>query len=380
MAEPLYSKYRPLTLNQMWGQKKTIEAFKKYSQEGEFPRTIILTGLTGTGKSTLEKIVSKSILCQHKDEFGNPCNSCSTCKTVIEEKISNFYYINNASNLGIDEMRELESIANTREMGIKHKVIVIDEFQEIFNNQKAAKNSLKILEKQTTYTTFILCMMDDSKLNKAVKDRCVTFNLKPLSIEDISTNLYEVCQKENVEIDTEEKANVLLSIADSVDGSMRGSLSCLQRCIDSNTWTVEEAMKELNIISNKDVSTILNHLLTGDIKAVENIQATKELIERIRYLMNLLFKSKSGVELEKYQKNLLQNINVKDVPVENIIIAYEELNKLLTLAYLPYDVIEYTLIRIVQRINGDKNSQDNNENKDVIKISVTEEPVRRVRK
>jgi len=376
MAEPLYNVYRPLTLDQMWGQKKVVEAFKKYSKEGEFPRAIILTGNTGSGKTTLSNIISKSILCQHKDEFGNPCNQCSHCKTVMEEKISNFYYVNNASNLGIDEMRDLENTASIREMGVKHKVIIIDEFQEIFSNQKAAKNILKILEKQTSYTYFILCMMDDSKLNKAVKDRCVTFNLSKLSIEDIGSNLYEICNKEKVEIDTEEKANVLLAIADSVDGSMRGALSCLQRCIDSNIWTVEEAVKELNIISNKEVSTLLNHLLTGNIKALENIQANKELVDRIRYLMNILFKSKSGVEIEKYQKTLLQNVEVKSISETNIIIAYEELNKLLTLSYVPYDVIEYAFIRIVQRIKERTNALSGPQ----IEIkSEKEEPTRRRR-
>lgn len=352
MAEPLYNKYRPLTLNDVWGQKKIVESLKTRVKEDSIPRTILLTGLTGTGKSTLEKIISKSILCKNKDENGSPCNKCSECLTVMSEKISNFYYLNNASNLGIDEMRQLEEIANIRELGIKHKVIVIDEFQEISSNQKASKNILKILEKQSTYATFILCAMDDSKINKAIKDRCVTYNLQKLSIEDISSNLYSICQKENVNIDTEEKANILLTIAESVEGSMRGALSYLERVLDSDIWSIDELKRELNIISNKDIVEAINYLLTGNIQVLET-KFTKEIIDRLRYTLNLVFKKLSNVELNQYERTQLAGIS-KNITIENCIIAYEELNKLFTYAWTPNDLIEYTLIRIVQRIQENK--------------------------
>ena len=227
--------------------------------------------------------------------------------------------------------------------------------------------------------------MDDSKINKAIKDRCVTYNLQKLSIEDISSNLYSICQKENVTIDTEEKANVLLTIAESVDGSMRGALSYLERVLDSDIWSIDELKKELNIISNKDIVEAINCLLTGNIQVLET-KFTKEIIDRLRYTLNLVFKKLSNVELNQYERTQLAGIS-KSITIENCIIAYEELNKLFTYAWTPNDLIEYTLIRIVQRIQESKKENKNSKEAKEIVFSVStnkqeivkEEPSRRRR-
>ncbi len=348
MSENLYSKYRPHNLNDVFGHEKIIKELKKRFKENSIPHAILLSGMTGTGKSTLCRIIAKSILCQNKDEKGSSCNTCEMCQVIDKEKVSNIYFELNASNLGIDDMREIEESAGRRILGKYNiKVFVIDELQELSSKNKAAeKNILKILEKPSEHVYFILGTMDASKVSTAIKNRCVSYKLNALPFQEISKYLEFICKSENVIIDTIEKANTLITIAQNSNGSMRTAVSYLERVIYSELWNASDLLKELDIISDTDAIIIINYILNGNVKAFE-YKIDEEVLKKIKYLLMLYYKKINNVELNAWQLGQIKEI-VSDK--YNIELFLNRLNELSNYPYLYPDLIEYYVLQVINTI------------------------------
>jgi DNA polymerase-3 subunit gamma/tau len=351
MSENLYSKYRPHVINNLYGHEKIVKELKKRFKENSIPHAILLSGTSGTGKTTIARIIAKSIMCQNKDENGSSCNTCEICTTIDKEKLSNIYFEKNASNLGIDDMREIEESASRRVLGKYNiKIFVIDELQELSSKNKAAeKNILKILEKPSEYVYFILGTMDVSKVSTAIKNRCVHYKLNPLSFQEITKYLEFICKSENLTIDTVDKAQTLITIAQNSRGSMRTAVSYLERVIYSELWSTTDLLKELDIISDTDAIIIINHIFNGNIKALE-FEINEEVLKKIKYLLMLYYKKISGVELNAWQQSQIREIVCKDETDFNLI--FEALNQLSTFPYVYTDLIEFHILNVINKIKN----------------------------
>lgn len=349
MAENLYSKYRPITFGEVFGHKTIIKEFVKRAKEDSFNQAILLSSFSGCGKTTIANIIAKTLLCGHKDEEGNPCNDCEDCKSVIFEQNTFSYKMLNASNIGIDEMRNIEEFADTETFSQNgRKVIVIDELQEI-SGSKAQKNILKILEKKYKDVYFILLTMNEGKIDTAIKNRCVPYRLKNLTVEEIAEYLCSVCDREAININTKEKADVLITIAENSYGSMRTAMSYLERVIYSEIWNKDEVIKELNLISAEELSSILNLLLSGD-SSFLSINFEKEMLDRIKYLFILMYKSINGIKLNSYES--AQISKMKKVNSDILKFSLSEIYELNKFSYLTKDLIEFTLINICNFAKG----------------------------
>lgn len=342
----LYNKYRPNSLNEVVGHKSIIKDLMKRSKDGTIPRVILLSGNTGIGKTTIQRILAKNILCNDKDSGGNACNVCSICKSIIEEKISNYYFEYNSSNIGIDTAREITENADVKSFSnAKAKVFCLDEIQEMTKAKAALNNLLKPIEKDYKNVYWILGSMGDIKdIPKAITNRCTTYKLKSLSTEDIATQLYSICQKENIPMTNPEQAEVLLTIAENSYGSLRQSISYLERVIYSELWTVKEVIKELEIISTTDLIRSINALFKGDSEAF-NIQYTPELKDKLRYMLGTIYKTLSSIEVPSWQSSQLKGID-KGITIDQVEYA---LNKLFDLNKFPYvnsEIIDFALVDI----------------------------------
>jgi len=350
----LYNKYRPNQLSEVIGHIAIIKDLQKRSKESTISRVLLLTGNTGVGKTTLQRIIAKNILCRDKDENGNSCNICNICKTIIDEKISNFYFEYNSSNIGIDTAREIAENAEIKSFSNANaKVFCLDEIQEMSKTKAALNNLLKPIEKNYKNVYWILGSMGDLKdIPKAIVNRCTTYKLKPHTIEEISKQLYFICKQENVLIDNEEKINVLLTIAENSYGSMRQALSYLERIIYSELWTVNEVTKELEIISSSDLITSINYLFKGNSEAF-NIQYTIELKDKLRYMLGTIYKSLSGIEVPYWQTQQLQGID-KTISIQQVEYALNKLFELNKYPYVNQEIIDFILVDIFNQ-NKEKN-------------------------
>lgn len=340
---------RPSIIDEITGHEKTKLFFKKRMRNKDYPQVMLFLGQTGIGKTTFQKIITKNILCEHNDRGGNACNKCETCKSVDEDKFLINYKSYNASNTNIEEMREIEDFLKEpiAFLGTNIKVVVIDEFQELYSNKKASKNLLKILESPMEDTYIILGAMDETRIEQAIKDRATVFNLKPLTVEEIAERLLMVCKdylKQDFEND-EEKVKILFLISENSGGSLRRAISTLDMVIDSNLWNEEDLLSELNIMSSNQTNDIINLIMTGNVSALKN-EITYEVLNEISYKLLMVFKIQSGFEVPPYLKRNLAGLKkFEEIKVENT------LEYLLNLGYtnqLTKPQIEFHVLKMIK--------------------------------
>ena len=337
--------YRPLTFNDVVGHEKVIREFLKRAKDRNFPNVILLSGKTGTGKTTIARIIGKTLVCLNYDENGLPCNKCELCIAIQNELMNNYYFEYNGSNIGIDEMRLIESLALSKPLTqAKAKVIVIDELQELSSNKKAQKNILKILERPLKNTYFILTTMDETKVDKAILNRAVKYRLNNLSEKEIGSYLLKICQQEGIDLSDKNKINTIVSIVQNCDGSVRTAVSILERVIFSEIWNIEDLQKELGIVTQDKIIQIINKLLLGDISVLEN-EINSDVIEKINFNLLLYYKVLSGLEIEPWKINSISGIG--NFNIEKVKYAITKLLDLLNYNYVNQYLIDFMLVDIV---------------------------------
>lgn len=356
----LYNKYAIKNIEDLVGQESTVKAIKKYRDTNKFPHTLFFSGTTGTGKTTLEKIVSKILLCEHKDENGNPCHQCKQCIAIDNGENTLNYEEHNASELKIEEVKDIINRAESRIMSSNPiRVFVIDELQEMKKAPAALKALLKILEKDIPNVFFILGAMETVDLPDAVKDRTMQFNLKLADTNIIAEYLYKIALAENIQID-EAKAKVLIAIAENSNHSLRRSLKYLQKCIDCDIWEEKALLEDLEIVTEDTLISIINQILTGEVNVLNN-KISSNVVDRIRDTLINLYKHIEGADTNFYYKNQFKKIT----KVDTIIIknALEGLSLFYQYPFLTQNIIDYELLKIILSNRGlcQKNVQQESE-------------------
>lgn len=340
----LYQKYRPKIFDEIYGHDKIIKELKKRAKKDIFPYCSCFSGNSGCGKTTFFRIMAKTILCVNKNENNDPCNKCPVCIVVNEEIPSRFYYEHNCYNVNIEEVRTIEQIASTKSIGGTKKVIVLDELQALYSNQKARRTLLKILEKPLKNTYFLLGTMDESKIDKALLNRSVHYKLKDLDFQDISKYLNYICEQENVKIN-DEKAEILLTIAENSEGSMRTAVSHLERCVFGEIWEKDELIKQLDLMPNEDVIDLLNKILKGDIN-YSSYEISDKIMEELKFRLNLLYRYKNKMKLNRWESSRLRGCDTK---IDNLIIenTIKNLFDLQKFEYISKTLLDFTLLKTV---------------------------------
>lgn len=349
----LYQKYRPTTLEEIYGHKSIIEGLQKKITTGSIPHAIFISGLTGTGKTTLAYIIAKALNCDNPDDKRMPCNSCPQCEDVNNEFFTLGVKMLNASYLDTDTMRELNDFCDTNSLTSNKKIIIIDELQELHSNKKAQKVLLSLLETMRKNVHFILLAMDESKVDRAIKNRCATYNLKSVDSGDIGEYLAYICNKEGIKI-TKDVANALLTIGENSGGSVRDGVALLERVIDSGDFTEDAVLKIAGIISKDNLYKITSAIMSGNPDSLST-DYTDEIIGRIKWLLRLACKSSMGVELNGWEKT-----QVGDLPrfgKGNILFVLSKLNELIKYPYVTKDIIEVYIMEILVHTGNTKSKE-----------------------
>jgi DNA polymerase III subunit gamma/tau len=255
----LARKWRPKRFTEMVGQEHVLRALSNALDSGKVHHAFLFTGTRGVGKTTVARILAKSLNCE-TGVSANPCGTCAACREIDEGRFVDLIEIDAASRTKVDDTREiLDNVQYAPSRG-RYKVYLIDEVHMLSNHSFNAL--LKTLEEPPPHVKFLLATTDPQKLPVTVLSRCLQFSLKRLSANLIGDRLKFIAAAENLEF--EPAAAALLARA--AEGSMRDALSLMDQLIAFGGGALNEANTRsmLGTIDRGHVTRILDALARQD--------------------------------------------------------------------------------------------------------------------
>ncbi|MBI5255321.1 MAG: DNA polymerase III subunit gamma/tau [Burkholderiales bacterium] len=235
----LARKYRPRSFDQMVGQEHVVQALGNALTSGRLHHAYLFTGTRGIGKTTVSRILAKSLNCTGPDGSGGvtaqPCGQCLACTEIDADRYIDYIELDAASNRSIDEIRDLIERAAYKPSVGRFKVFMIDEAHQL--TKDAFNALLKTLEEPPDYLKFVLATTDPEKMLPTVLSRCLQFNLRPMPPEVVHAHLQAVLQAEGVPTD----AGALRLLSRAARGSMRDALSLTDQAIAFGAGQLDEA-------------------------------------------------------------------------------------------------------------------------------------------
>ena len=388
----LARKYRPQTFEQLIGQDVLVQTLTNAIEKNKVHHAFILTGIRGVGKTTTARIIAKSLNCIGEDGKGKetvkPCLKCPHCVAIANSSDQDVIEFDAASNTQVDKIRDIISGINYAPVSSRYKIYIIDEVHML---STASFNALlKTLEEPPKNVKFIFATTEIRKVPITVLSRCIRFDLNRVSQDVLSNYLITICDKEGYKLN-ETSAKL---IANAGEGSVRDSLSILDRIISFNNFQseIEENIVEniLGLSGKEKIYQLYLNLIKRDIaNSLKDFNELYNSIVNINTFLNdlleithLLIMNKNSIvsdNLSSFQQNWL-NENSKLVNLTQlfriwqfIIKALEEIQYssnikafievLLTKICFGINIPEITdLIKKLKNKTGDLKSTVKNEN------------------
>jgi len=297
MSISLQNKYRPSSFKEICGQEYVVKILKRQVETHQFVNCYLFSGPSGTGKTTIARILAKEI----NHGLGEP----------IE--------IDAASNNGVDNIRLLIEQSSQRSLNSEYKVYIIDECHMLTNQSWNAL--LKLIEEPPKYTIFIFCTTELHKVPETIQNRCQQFKVSRVDEKLIYNRLVFISNSENLKY----SKDGLVQITKMSMGSMRQAISYLDKCKDYGDITLENVLGILGDFSYDVLFGLVNSLIDRDqqktISTIEKLynqgSDLKLLVEfLVEFLLDLnnylLFKSFSIIKIpESYKDQLEYTLNVE---------------------------------------------------------------------
>jgi len=354
----LYQKYRPQSFADVVGQeaiKKTLANAIAYDQVNH---AYLFVGPRGTGKTTTARLLAKAINCEKrkKGEF-EPCNTCSSCKEIMQGQSLDVIEIDAASNRGIDDVRELRDKIRYAPTKAKFKIYIIDEVHML--TKESFNALLKTLEEPPKHAIFIMATTEPDKVLDTIISRVQEFDFKRATQDEVNESLTRIIDKEKINIDDQSKQ--LLS--EMADGSFRDAVSMLDQInTQGEKITLAQVEKSLGIVEHKVIENFLENIIENKpkkaVEIIENIYDQgfdlniflERLMQYLRYLLltinGLLPKSKMDKQsievIKKITKQLDKN---KLLAMINIFLQVGKDMKYAKIPQLPLEIAVFDLTR-----------------------------------
>ena len=355
----LYRKYRPRTFDEVIGQDHIVKTLTNQISSDKISHAYLFCGSRGTGKTSTAKIFAKAINCTNSKN-GSPCLECDVCKGLDGTNID-VLEIDAASNNGVDEIRDLREKVKYPPVVGKYKVYIIDEVHML--STSAFNALLKTLEEPPAHTVFILATTEVHKLPATILSRCLRFDFKLVSLDELSELLKKVLTSEGVKFD-DQSINI---IARAGEGSVRDTLSIADRCVSfaGDELTYQKVLSVLGVSERETLISISQEILDkkmgGALTKLDQVlsQGKSPLVfsnDMIGYFRDLLLIYTMGEEARKivvvkddvYQKMTNQATKEHYTEIVKAIEVLSEVEQELRYSVQPRIVLETAIIKIIK--------------------------------
>jgi len=273
MSERYIHKLRPIRLDKVIGQDRNIKEIVTRLESGTLSDANIFYGSTGTGKTTITRILMMILECESpvdSELFGKkyhePCGECFKCKAIRESKfdgLMNIKYLK-GNQSGVDDIRKLTDFINTKSFS-KYRIIFVDELQGLLSG--SAKESLLELietERENLYWFFTTKFID--KIPKDVVHRCSGYRLYQPTFEIVGSYLYSILTDNKIEYPESfiDDNGGLFTIAENCGGSLRYAVEILEKCVRGEYWTEDEVLQSMSSVSHIQTVEIIQKLVSRD--------------------------------------------------------------------------------------------------------------------
>jgi DNA polymerase III subunit gamma/tau len=330
----LARKYRPRNFGELAGQEHVMRALVNALETGRVHHAFLFTGTRGVGKTTIARILAKSLNCE-TGMTATPCGKCSACREIDEGRFVDLIEVDAASRTKVDDTRELLDNVQYAPARGRYKVYLIDEVHMLSTHSFNAL--LKTLEEPPPHVKFLLATTDPQKLPVTVLSRCLQFNLKRFPPGLIFKRLTEITAAENIEAE----ADALRLVARGAQGSMRDALSLLDQVIafGGAKLTAADTRTMLGTLDRSEVFRIIEAVASRDARSV--LDCVSQLDERAPEYREVL--AELAAVLQKVA--LLQAVPDLQLDEAEDVEAYQRLANVLT----PEDTQLFYQIAVVGR-------------------------------
>jgi DNA polymerase III subunit gamma/tau len=289
----LYRRHRPGSFDEVVGQQHVVRTLRNAVEQDKVHHAYLFVGSRGTGKTSMAKILARSLNCERGGPTVTPCGECESCLTIAAGTSIDVIEMDAASNRSVDDVRDLRERVAYAPAGGHWKVYILDEAHML--TKEAWNAFLKTLEEPPPKTVFVLATTEAHKVMATIADRCQRFDFQRPSLEQISEVLSRVAAAESIEVDE----GALAMIARSASGSFRDALGTLDQLVafGGSHVELESVLEMLGAADAELLFDAVDAVVAEDPKAVllgiekmagsgrDPSQFARDLLAHLRFLL-----------------------------------------------------------------------------------------------